>query len=75
MAIREVFKNSVLPSSDRWYLETQSLEWHMFLFSGVFSPIVYSIPFYKLLGTEESNITKTMYPCEIEPILVKNKCN
>lgn len=26
MAIREVFKNSVLPSSDRWYLETQSLE-------------------------------------------------
>lgn len=39
------------------------------VFSGVFSPIVYSIPFYKLLDTEESNIAKTMYPCEIEPIL------
>lgn len=70
MAIREVFKNSVLPSSDRWYLETQSLELaYVPVFSGVFSPIVYSIPFYKLLDTEESNIAKTMYPCEIEPIL------
>ncbi len=26
MTIRDVFKNSILPSSDRWYLETQSLE-------------------------------------------------
>lgn len=39
------------------------------VFSGAFSPIVYSIPFFKLLDTEESNITKSMYPCEIEPVL------
>lgn len=35
------------------------------------SPAVYSIPFYKLLDTEESQIAKPMYPCEIEPVLIK----
>lgn len=71
MTIRDVFKNSILPSSDRWYLETQSLELaYVPVFSGVFSPVAYSIPFYKLLDTEESRITKTMYPCEIEPALI-----
>ena len=72
MTIRDVFKNSILPSSDRWYLETQSLELaYVPVFSGVFSPVVYSIPFYKLLDTEESRIGKPMYPCEIEPALTK----
>lgn len=70
MTIRDAFKNSILPSSDRWYLETQSLDLaYVPVFSGAFSPIVYSIPFFKLLDTEESNITKSMYPCEIEPVL------
>ena len=41
------------------------------VFSGVFSPVVYSIPFYKLLDTEESKIAKPMYPCEIEPTLME----
>lgn len=72
MTIRDVFKNSILPSSDRWYLETQSLELaYVPVFSGVLSPAVYSIPFYKLLDTEESQIAKPMYPCEIEPVLIE----
>lgn len=72
MTIRDVFKNSILPSSDRWYLETQSLELaYVPVFSGVFSPVVYSIPFYKLLDTEESRIAKPMYPCETEPALIE----
>lgn len=72
MTIRDVFKNSILPSSDRWYLETQSLELaYVPVFSGVFSPVVYSIPFYKLLDTEESRIAKPMYPCGIEPVLIE----
>ena len=71
MTIREVFKNSILPSSDRWYLETQDIELaYVPVFSGVFSPVVYSIPFYKLLDAEESLIAKPMYPCEIEPALM-----
>ena len=72
MTIRDVFKNSILPSSDRWYLETQSLELaYVPVFSGVLSPVVYSIPFYKLLDTEESCIAKPMYPCETEPALIE----
>ncbi len=72
MTIREVFKNSILPSSDRWYLETQSLELaYVPVFSGVFSPVVYSIPFYKLLDAEESSIAKPLYPCEVEPVLIE----
>lgn len=72
MTIRDVFKNSILPSSDRWYLETQSLELaYVPVFSGVFSPVVYSIPFYKLLDTEESRIAKPMYPCETETVLIE----
>ena len=71
MTIRDVFKNSILPSSDRWYLETQSLELaYVPVFSGVFSPVAYSIPFYKLLDTEESRIAKPMYPCETELALI-----
>lgn len=72
MTIRDVFRNSILPSSDRWYTEMQPLELaYVPVFSGVFSPVVYSIPFYKLLDTEESKIAKPMYPCEIEPALME----
>lgn len=72
MKIRDVFKNSILPSSDRWYSETQSLKLaYVPVFSDVYFPVVYSIPFYKLLDTEESRIAKPMFPCEIEPALVE----
>lgn len=69
---REVFKNSILPSSDRWYCETQSLQLaYVPVFSGVYSFVAYSIPFYKLFDTEQSDIAKAMFPCEMEPMFVK----
>ena len=72
MTIRDVFRNSILPSSDRWYLETQPLELaYVPIFSGIFFSVVCSIPFHKLLDTEESNIAKPIYPCEIEDVLIK----
>lgn len=72
MTIREAFKSSILPSSDRWYLETQTLELaYVPVFCGVFLPVVYSIPFFKLLDIEESRIAKPMYPCEEEPVLIE----
>ena len=72
MGIREVFKDSILQSSDRWYSEIQSLELaYLPTFSGVYSPVAYSIPFYKLLDAEESEIAKPLFPCEIEPALVE----
>ena len=72
MKIRNEFKDSILPSSDRWYSEMQSLELaYVPVFSGVYSPVVYSISFYKLLDAEESRIAKPMFPCEIEPALIE----
>lgn len=40
-------------------------------FNGVISPSVFSIPTYKLLDVEESQIAKSMFPCEIETILME----
>ena len=37
--------------------------------SGVYSPVGYSITFYKLFDAEESRIANPMFPCEIEGIL------
>lgn len=72
MTIRDYFQDSILPSSDRWYLETQSLELaYVPAFNGVISPSVFSIPTYKLLDVEESQIAKSMFPCEIEPVLME----
>lgn len=72
MTIRHYFQDSILPSSNRWYLETQSLELaYVPAFNGVISPSVFSIPNYKLLDLEESQIAKSMFPCEIEPVLME----
>lgn len=72
MKLREVFKDSILLSSNRWYLETQPLEFvYVPCFSGAYSPVVYSIPFYKLLDMDESQIANPMFPCEIEPAFIK----
>ena len=72
--IRREFKDCILPSSDRWYVETQPLQLaYVPVFFGVFSPVAYRIPFYTLLDTEESLIGKTMYPCEIEPTLIQKQ--
>lgn len=40
-------------------------------FNGVISPSVFSIPTHKLLDVEESQIAKSMFPCEIEPVLME----
>lgn len=70
LKIRKVFQSAVSYSSDRWYSETQPLELaYVPIISGVYSPVVYSIPFYKLFDAEESCIANPMFPCEIEDIL------
>lgn len=72
MTIRHYFQDSILQSSNRWYLETQSLELaYVPAFNGVISSSVFSIPNYKLLDVEESQIAKSMFPCEIEPVLME----
>ena len=72
MTIRDAFNDSILPSSDRWFLETQPLElMYVPVYSGVVLPVAYLIPFYVLLDVEESRIAKPMYPCEIEPSVIK----
>ena len=72
MTIRDYLQDSILPSSDRWYVETQSLELaYVPAFNGVISPSVFSISTYKLLDAEESQIAKSMFPCEIEPVLME----
>lgn len=72
MIIRHYFQDSSLPSSNRWYLETQPLELaYVPAFNGVMFPSVFSIPTYKLLDVEESQIAKSMFPCEIEPVLME----
>lgn len=72
MTIRHYFQDSILPSSNRWYLETQSLELaYVPVFNGVISPSVFSIPTYKLLDVEESQIAKPMFPCDKEPVLME----
>lgn len=65
--LRGIFESAVLESSDRWYFETQNVEFaYIPVISGACSPTAFLIPFYKLFDTEESNIAKTMLPCEIE---------
>lgn len=72
MIIRHYFQDSILPSSNRWYLETQSLELaYVPAFNGVISPSVLSIPTYKLLDVGESQIAKPMFPCDTEPVLME----
>ncbi len=70
LMLRKAFERSITESSDRWYCETQPLELsYVPLFSGVFFPVAYSIPFYKLFDKDESCISDSMLPCDIEPVL------
>lgn len=67
LTLREVFRASILESSDRWYCETQTIKLaYIPIISGAYSPTAFSIPFYKLFDTEASSIAKSMLPCEIE---------
>lgn len=67
LTLRTIFETSILESSDRWYCETQPIELaYIPIIFGSYSPIAFSIPFYKLFDSEASSIAKTMLPCEIE---------
>lgn len=67
LKLRSIFQNAVLPSSDRWYCETQPIELaYIPVISGAYSPTAFSIPFYKLFDSDASVLEKTMLPCEIE---------
>jgi len=67
LILREIFESAVFESSDRWYCETQGVNLaYIPIISGMYIPVAFSIPFYKLFDKEVSNIAKTMLPCEIE---------
>lgn len=65
--LRGVFQSAVLPSSDRWYCETQPIELaYVPVIFGSYSPTAFSIPFYRLFDSDVSWLKKTILPCEIE---------
>ncbi|MCM1191580.1 MAG: hypothetical protein NC389_04015 [Acetatifactor muris] len=67
LQIRSVFSGALMPSSDRWYVETQSLELaYIPSISGIYFPAAFRISFYKVFDVDESQIMDTMFPCEIE---------
>ena len=72
LKLRETFESSIVPSSDRWYSETQPLELaYVPAFYGIYFPVAYSIPFYKIFDMDVSRIATSMLPCEIEPTLAE----
>lgn len=67
LQIRNVFGDAVLLSSDRWYVETQLLEFvYVPFISGAYVSIAYMIPFYKIFDTDETHIAESLLPCKIE---------
>lgn len=67
LQIRNVFSGALMPSSDRWYVETQPLKLaYIPVIAGVCFPIAFMIPFYKVFDIDELHIMDTMIPCEIE---------
>ncbi|MDE6434363.1 MAG: hypothetical protein K2L07_09050 [Lachnospiraceae bacterium] len=67
LQIRNVFRGALMLSSDRWYVETQSLKLaYIPSISGIYFPVAFLIPFYKVFDVDESQIMDTMFPCEIE---------
>lgn len=70
LKIRNIFNKAINPSSDRWYVETQSKKLaYVPAIDGVCFPVAYSLPFYKLFDTEEDRIANPMLPCEIDSVL------
>lgn len=67
LQIRNAFADAVSLSSDRWYVETQSLEFvYVPVISGAYASVAFMIPFYKVFDTDESHIAESMLPCKIE---------
>ena len=74
--LRCIFKKAVLPSSNRWYCETQTIKLaYIPVISGGYLPTAFSIPFYKLFDSDVSIFEETMLPCEIEPEVKKRLFN
>ena len=72
LKLKNVFTNAVLWNSDRWYVETQPLELaYVPVIRGVYFPVAYTIPFYKIFDTEKERIAKPMLLCEIETALAE----
>lgn len=72
LQIRNVFRSAVQYSSDRWYVETQPLEFvYVPFISGAYASIAFKIPLYKILDTDESHMTDTMLPCKMEDELAE----
>lgn len=70
LRIRNVFKDAILPSSNRWYVETQSKRLaYVPQIWGSCIPVAFSISFYDLFDAEGSWISTHMIPCEIAPEL------
>lgn len=68
LKFRQVFRDAVLPSSARWYLEAQPQEIvYIPVLLGQTSPSAFTVPFYRLLDTEIEKIAHPMFPTEIAP--------
>ncbi len=73
LQIRNIFSSAIQLSSDRWYVERQSLDFvYVPVISGAYSSVAFTIPFYKVFDTDESHIADSMFPCEIEKELAEN---
>ncbi|MFR8710953.1 MAG: hypothetical protein ACLVEN_01810 [Anaerotignum lactatifermentans] len=71
--LRSIFQSAVLPSSDRWYCETQPKELaYIPVIVGSYSPMAFSIPFYRLFDSDVADFQQTILPCEIEPEVKKD---
>ena len=71
--LRGIFKNAVLPSSDRWYCETQTIELaYIPVISGDIPPTAFSIPFYKLFDSDISILERQCYHAKWNPRYKKN---
>lgn len=72
LQIKNIFSSAVQLSSDRWYVETQPLEFvYVPVISGVYVSIAFTIPFFKVFDTDELHIADSMFPCKIEDELAE----
>lgn len=67
LELKNIFQSDILPSSDRWYCETQQKKLaYIPVISGSYVPIAFSIPFYILFDSDSPTLQTIMFPCEIE---------
>jgi len=70
--LRDCFKNAIPCASNRWYVETQGKKLvYLFVVSHTAIPMAFSIPYYKLFSADDSKIANTLFPCDIEPEVLR----